>query len=146
MSITYVGSTLSAFAGAPATEDMSGYTALTLVEVGKILTIGEIGDTSEDVSFDLLKPGRKSHVNGVKDLGEIAVTVEVDNTDTGQTLIRDNANNNTTISFGVTDADGEDVYFQGVIANYRDNERTPNSFKGASFTIRGQTGTVRVTT
>jgi hypothetical protein len=144
MSVSYVGSTMSAHVGVPAAETASDYALLSVTELGKILSISAIGDTSEDIAFDLLKPGRKTHVNGVKDLGEIAVTIEVANADAGQVIIRDNSNGNTTITFVVSDADGEDIYFQGVVANYQDDERTPNAYKGASFVIRGQTGTIRV--
>ena len=145
MSISYVGSTLSVVASTPATEDQSGYEALSFTEVGLVVSISAIGDTSEDINFDLLKTGRRSHVNGVQDLGEISVTIEVGNSDAGQEIVRGAANGNTTHSFVVTDADGEDVYFQGVIANYQDSERTANTYKGATFVIRGQTGVTRVT-
>lgn len=145
MSTSYVGSTLSVVASTPAAEDQSGYEALSYTEVGKVISIGEIGDTSEDINFDLLKPGRRSHVNGVKDLGEISVVIELDNTDAGLTIIQAANNSNTTHSFVVTDSDGEDVYFQGLVANLRDSERTANTYKGASFVIRGQTGVTRVT-
>lgn len=140
MSITYIGSTLSGVSGSPATEDVAGYEALSLVEVGKVISIGEVGDTSEDVTFDLLKTGRRSHVNGVKDLGEIAVAIEFDGSDAGQTMIEAANNTNTTHSFAITDADGYTYYFQGLVANFRYTERTASTYKGATFVIRGQTG------
>ena len=65
MSISYIGSTLGIVAGVPATEDVAGYGAQTHIEVGKVISIGEIGDTSEDITFDLLKTGRRTRVNGV---------------------------------------------------------------------------------
>ena len=144
MSISYIGSTLSVVSGSPATEDQSGYEALSFTEVGKVVSIGELGDTSEDIAFDLLKPGRRSHVNGVKDLGEVAVTVEYDRADGGLTILEAANNGNTTHSFVVTDTDGDDYYFQGLVANLRDFERTANQYKGLNFVIRGQTGVTKV--
>jgi len=144
MSISFIGSTLSIVSGSPATEDQSGYEALSVTEVGKIVSFGELGDESEDISFDLLKPGRKTHVNGVKDLGEIAVTIEYDRADAGQVIVRAANNGNTTHSFVVTDSDGDDYYFQGLIANLKDLERTASQYKGANFVIRGQTGITKV--
>jgi len=143
MSISYIGSTLSIVADTPTTEDVSGYTALSFVEVGKVVSIGELGDTSEDIAFDLLKPGRRSHVNGVKDLGEVAVTIEYDRDDAGLAILEAANNGNTTHSFVVTDADGDDYYFQGLVANVRDFERTANQYKGLTFVIRGQTGVTK---
>ena len=144
MSISFIGSTLSVVSGSPATEDESGYTALSVTEVGKVVSFGELGDESEDIAFDLLKPGRKTHVNGVKDLGEIPVTIEYDRADAGQVLIRAANNGNTTHSFVVTDTDGDDYYFQGLVANLKDLERTASQYKGANFVIRGQTGITKV--
>jgi len=144
MSITYIGSTLSVVASAPATEDQSGYEALSWTEVGKVISIGELGDTSEDVTFDILKTGRRSHVSGVKDLGEISVVLEYDRADAGLTILETANNGNTTHSFKVTDTDGDDFYFQGVIANLRDSERSASAYKGQTFVIRGQTGVTKV--
>lgn len=143
MSISYIGSTLSVVASAPSAEDASGYEALSFTEVGRVVSIGELGDTSEDIAFDLLKPGRRSHVNGVKDLGEVSVTVEYDRADAGLTILEAAANGNTTHSFKVTDSDGDDYYFQGIVANLRDFERTANQYKGLTFVIRGQTGVTK---
>lgn len=145
MSITYIGSTLGVFAGTPATEDAAGYgdVGMTYQEIGKIISIGEIGDKSEDVSFDLLKSGRKTHVNGVKDIGEINVMVEYDAADAGQDIIIAANNSNASHSFEVTDADGENIWFYGTIANVTDPERTANTYKALTFTIRGQSGVTR---
>lgn len=145
MTTTYVGTTLSGVSGTPASEDASGYTAQSFLEIGKIVSISEVGDTSDDVTVDLLKPGRRGHANGVKDLGEISVVVEVDNSDAGQTLVKAANNTNNSHSFKIADADGEDVYFYGLVANYRDAARSASGYKGASFVIRGQSGVTRVT-
>lgn len=144
MSISYIGSTLSIAASTPSSEDASGYGAISYIVVGKVISIGEVGDTSEDITFDLLASGRRSHVNGVKDLGEISVVLETDLSDAGLAVLKAANNGNTTHSFEITDSDGESVYFQGLVANLRDSERTANTYKGSSFVMRGQTGVVRV--
>lgn len=144
MSISYIGSTLAVVASTPAAEDQSGYEALSMTTVGKVISIGELGDTSEDIAFDLLQPGRRSHVNGVKDLGEISVVLEYDRDDAGLTILEAANNGNTTHSFRVTDTDGDDYYFQGLVANLRDSERTANTYKGQTFIIRGQSGITKV--
>lgn len=144
MSISFIGSTLSLISGIPVTEDAAGYGAQAHVELGKVVSIGELGDESEDIAFDLLKPGRKTHVNGVKDLGEIPVTIEYDLTDAGQIILRTANNGNVTHSFMLKDADGDVYYFQGLIANLKDLERTASQYKGANFVIRGQSGITKV--
>ena len=144
MSISFVGTTLAVVSGQPGTEDASSYEAMSpaLTAVGKVIDISELGDQSTDIAFDLLQPGRTTHVNGVKDMGEITVTCEYDAADAGQDIIRAANNSNTTHSFRVTDADGADRYFYGLVANVRDLARSANQYKGFTFVIRPQSGTV----
>ncbi len=144
MSISFVGTTLAVTPGTPGTEDSSGYEAMSpaLTTVGKVIDISEVGDQSTDIAFDLLQPGRTTHVNGVKDMGEITVTCEYDATDAGQDLISASNNTNTTHSFRITDADGADRYFYGLVANVRDLARSANQYKGFTFIVRAQSGTV----
>lgn len=144
MSISFIGSTVSILASTPASEDPSDYSALSMVELGKIVSFGELGDESEDISFDLLKPGRRTHVNGVKDLGEIPAVIEYDLSDAGQVILRAANNTNTTHTFLVQDTDGDKYFFQGLVANLRDLERTASQYKGASFVVRGQTGITKI--
>ncbi len=143
MSISFIGSTLSVSAAKPATEDASGYGALTWTEVGKVVSIGELGDEAEDIAFDVLKTGRKNHVNGVKDIGDVPVTIEYDVSDAGQVIITAGNNGNTTHSFRITDTDGENWYFYGLIANQKMMARESGQYKGQSFVMRGQSGLVK---
>ena len=143
--ITFIGSTLQINdSGAAFTitgvdaDDHAGIQAAADTEVGGVISISELGETSEDVNFDLLKGGRKTHVNGVRDIGEISVTCEFDASDAGQNRIRALSNTNTTIDVAVTDQDNQVQCFQGVVANYRITERTASSYKGCMFAIRGQ--------
>lgn len=145
MAITYIGTQLFVSA-ADASSVGATYAARNTAagqEVGKVISIGEIGDTAEDVSFDLLEGGRRTHVNGVRDVGDIDVTCEFDGADAGQNRIRTLANSNTTTVFQVTDTDGEGLAFLGVVANYRETERNANSYKGCMFTMRGQSDIAR---
>jgi hypothetical protein len=141
---TFIGSTLSIVAGAPATEDPVGYEALSLVEIGKIVSIGELGDKSDETTFDLLKDGRRSRFNGVKDVGNVPVTYIYERGDAGQTIVEAGNNTNTVHTFAIVDADGDAKYFQGLIANLAEPERTASTNKGASFEMRAQTGITTV--
>lgn len=150
MAITYIGSTLSVAQSAPGNFDqdvIDDYADLDWVEVGNVISIGELGDTSEDVTFDLLKGGRRTHVNGIRDVGDIPVAVEFNHESAGQGIIyrsvseADNAND--THYWRIVDDDGEIVYFAGLPANYSDTERTASSYKGAEFQIRTQTALFR---
>ena len=144
MAITYIGSYLEVSAAAAGTEDTADATFLNNIKgaattkVGKVVSIGELGDNAEDVAFDLLEGGRKTHVNGVRDIGDVPVSCEFDSADAGQNRVRAVANSNTVVSFLITDSDNRVSAFNGVIANYRETERTASSYKGCMFTLRGQ--------
>lgn len=140
MPISFIGTTIGIVAAAPATEDQSGYEALSFDTIGKIVSIGELGDEHEDISFNRLAEGRTIHVNGVADLGDTPLVLEYDASDAGQVILQAANGGNTTHSFKITDPDGRDHYFQGLIANLRYLERTVNQYKGQTFVIRGQSG------
>jgi len=144
MAISYIGSTLSVIASTPSTVDQSGYEALSMTTVGKVTTIGELGATSEDLTINLLAAGATKHVNGTKDMGEIPVSIEFDASDGGLTILEAGNNTNTVHSFKVTDSDGEDTFFQGLIANLRDPERSSGAIKMKNFVIRGDASSIVV--
>ncbi|MFC3180453.1 hypothetical protein [Cypionkella sinensis] len=140
--ISYIGAVIAVSVATPATIDASGFNALTYTTVGKIASFGSVGDSSADIAIELLE-GRTEHVNGVKDGGAIPFSVRFD-TDAGQTLLVNNSNNNVDLSFKITDPDGKIAYFYGKIANVKDNERAPGSYKGLSGEVRVNSATVRV--
>ena len=140
----YIGATLSVVASVPATEDAAGYGLLTFVEIAKVISVGQIGDTHEDLSDTLLKTGRTDHLNGAVDGGEVEVVLEYDpaDADPGYAIIDAGNGTNTQHSFELVDPDSETHYFQGVIANLKHRERTASTRKGATFTIRVNSGIV----
>lgn len=140
--ITYIGSCLGISAGAPATETPQGYQAKSFVDIGNLISIDAIGDTAEDVSYNLLKGGRTKHVNGVRDVGDIAVAAEYDEQDAGQIVVEEAANTNDKHYWKIEDPDGAVTYFVGLAANLTNTERNPSSYKGIEFVIRTQSGLV----
>ena len=145
MTTTSIGSTLHLVAAAPATEDAAGYEALTFVEVGEVISIGAIGDTSEDVTVTKLKDGRTEHFNGAKDGGSVPVACVREEGDAGQAIVEAEGNSNTTISFKVVDPNGDARYSYGRLANIQTPERTASSYEGLTFEMRRNSGTVKVT-
>lgn len=139
---SYIGAVIAVSVATPGTIDASGFNALSYTTVGKIASFGSVGDSSADIPIELLE-GRTEHVNGVKDGGAIPFAVRYD-TDAGQTLLVNNSNNNVDLSFKITDPDGKIAYFYGKIANVKDNERAPGSYKGLSGEVRVNSATVRI--
>lgn len=145
MTTISIETTIAHAVGEPATENAAGYEALTWVEVGEVVSIGEYGDTSEDVAVTKLKDGRTEHFNGAKDGGEMPVTCVREAADAGQVLVEANANTNQTVSTRITDPNGDIEYSYGRLANFRRPERTASSYDGVTYAVRRNSGTVTVT-
>lgn len=140
----FIGTAVAVVAASPATFDVAGYAALSWVaSIGQLVEWGELGDQSNDISVTTLA-GRTLHTNGPRDGGELSFTFVFANSDAGQTILRNNANTNTALSFRVTDPDGQTSYFTGVCASVRDVQRTADAYKGQSGVIRINTAVTRI--
>lgn len=141
--ISFIGSTIGLVASPrDPSADASDYGAKVFIEIGSVVSVGRLGDTSSSISINLLKEGRTIYVNGEKTLGEIEVGIAFDVSDTAQSTIFDDANTNKNYWFEVSDEDGETYYFQGLLANFQFLERATSQYKGATFVIRGNSGIV----
>lgn len=141
--VSWIGGTIGYVAATvDRTADSSDYGAKSFTEMGSVKTIGALGDTSQVINVSLLKEGRVTKVNGELDGGDISIAVAYDASDSTYTAIRALNNTNTNVWFEITDGDGDQVGFQGVVANWQENERNNSSEKGATFIVRNSTGYV----
>ena len=144
---SYIGATIACVNATPATNDSSGFGALSwTATIGQIVEWSEVGDTSNSIDIPKLS-GRITHLNGAKDGGEVNFTFQYEVADAGQVILR--ARNNgvlasDTVSFRITDPDGKLIYFHGVVANVRDMVRNNSNYKGMTGTIRVNSPTVIV--
>jgi hypothetical protein len=146
MTTISIGATIVLALGKPATEDAAGYEALASpVEVGEVVSIGTMGDTSEDVAVTKLKDGRTEHFNGAKDGGAVPVSYVDEAADPGQAFVELHSNTNVTVSAKVTDAAGVERWSYGRLANFQGMEKTATSYDGHSFEFRRNSGTVKIT-
>jgi hypothetical protein len=115
---TSLGATWEISAAAPATEDATGYAALSYTQVKEVQNLGAIGPTFEDVTFVPLEDGVTQHRKGAVDYGQLQVTMAVDTDDPGQALVAsgvDGAEKSTVFSHKITLGDGAVRYFRGQI-------------------------------
>lgn len=134
--ITLVGATVAIAASVPATEDASDYGAISTTEIGKVLSVPEIGNTSQAGTVTLLKNGVTQHYNGSKVVSPFTVPYVYVRDDAGQTIVRDGENGTTEHTLEVTDPDGDVYYIQGVIGSVLQAAREPDAYKGESFEFR----------
>ncbi len=105
-------------------------------ELGIVLDIGEIGTTSSAINISPLKTGFVIPLNGEKTGGDIAVSLAYDASDSSYSTLRAKSNSNDTVWFFITDPDGEKLYLQGIVADFKDTARNTTTQKGATFVIR----------
>jgi hypothetical protein len=137
-----VGVVVSISAAAPATEDASGYAALSWTEVGRVQMVPETGDSSEDGTVVTLKDGRVEHFNGARDAGSLVIPYVFVTDDAGQVIVRAGENGSTEHSLKIEDPDGTINYYVGVIGPVRDTVRDTNTHKGQTFEFRTISGRV----
>lgn len=112
-STTAAGSTVAISAATPATFDAAGFTALTFTEIGQVEKIGSFGASFEKVEFQPLK-GPKQKYKGPADNGALQLSLALDSTDAGQTLLATAGADETQKLYSclVTYPDGAKRYFQ----------------------------------
>ena len=142
--VSYIGALVQIVASSPATQDASGFGALSYTTIGKIVSVGATGDTTDNISVPLLI-GRVEHVNGAADGGEIQMGFRYDaGTDAGQNIVLAQNNSQTNCSFKITDPDGKIEYFLGLVANYQSMDRNTQNYKGYNFVARVNSPLIRV--
>lgn len=91
-----------------------------------------------------MSEGRNIHQKGVKDGGEVAMTVQHRETDAGSALIKTNAGSNAIISFKKEYVSGDVEYATGVVGSPRQREATQTSIRGYTATARINTAVLEV--
>ena len=117
-----VGTVISASAAQPATEDATGYGALSWTVVGEVTDIGESGGTASITTFTPVASGVVNKRKGSIDYGTMSLAIAKDAADTGQILLKagfDGAQRNTVHSFLIAEPDsGDEAYFMGSISSF----------------------------
>ncbi len=126
----------------PSVDTEAEYSALAWTEVGLVESLGEFGDQSNTVNFASLNDGRNRKAKGIRDAGDLALTVARDPTDPGQdALIAAEATSNK-FAFKVvypdrltpTGTDGID-YFRALVMSKRSNVGSADNVIRRAFTL-----------
>ena len=136
MSYTNIGTTISVSASQPATENSTGYAALTYTEVTGVASIPEIGPASSIVSQADLKDGIVRKAHGEIDNGGGTLQMREVASDAGQGMLKTAQSGQTTISCKVARAGGTIEYFQAIVASYRKSEAGTGNFAGISVDLQ----------
>lgn len=148
---SYIGAQMLVAPGAkPATRDAAGYQVLrsTMSTLGKIVSIGAVGDTNNAIEIDTLSAGRVVRVMGSADGGAVDITLVSDIDDEGQIDLASIAGSNVESTFLIVDPapSNEEVWFGGLVTSMRDTERNTTSYKGKTGQLFINTPQLRITT
>jgi hypothetical protein len=119
------------------------YVALTpYVDVGMIETISEFGDTSEDVTANVINEGRTRHAKGTRDAGTCTITCFWKPDDPGQQDLMDAETTSNRFAIQISPRDrltpaGTDSssYFRGLVRSARRSELSANEPQRIVFEI-----------
>lgn len=146
MSTNDIGQTIYMAEGHPATNDPSGFEAMTWVEVSGPQSIGERGVSHNGIDVQDLKTGFTFQVKGEASGVDTTLVFRKVDADTGQGNMKTQAEDRTgevsiKIATGSGAANalttGDPVeYAQGIIHSYRPRESTVTSHKGFSTVFR----------
>lgn len=140
---TAAGTAIALSAGQPATQDATGYVALTYTEIGNVEKIGTIGPTPAKVEFQPLK-GPKQKLKGSTDYGSLQPSIAIDPNDAGQTLLQAASSVATWYSFKVTYSSGAIRYFQAAVFGFPEMIDGADSIAMVNPTIEINTTIIKV--
>jgi hypothetical protein len=125
----FIGPRLLADLPADHTAAVTLLAALTYVEVGEMETIGDYGDTINDVSFSGLSSGRAKHLKGLADAGTVDLSIGFDAGDAGQLKLVEAFLDRSRFDYPikVVYVDGETDYFAAKVMS---NKKTGISVEG----------------
>lgn len=112
-------------------------TGSSAVTVGKLTSIGETNETSEEIDVTTLDStgGYREFVQGFKDSGELPVSGYYTG-DAGQKALRDAYKNGETGTFEITFPDGSGFSFSGFVKGISRGPAEVNGVVGFGATIR----------
>ena len=135
---TSTGVVLSVVDALPATFDSTGYGALAWVEVGQLIDLPEYGPSVTVVESNPLKTGITEKFAGFTNYGSVALGLEWDLADAGQTILSDAINPGGAFvphSFKIEYNDGTVEYFHGGVFSYTRSAGSANSMVGSTVQV-----------
>ncbi|WP_411975927.1 hypothetical protein [Sulfitobacter faviae] len=152
MTANHIGKTIYMAAAVPATNDTTGFEALTWVKVNGVIALPQLGVTHSMIDVPDLQSGFTSAVKGAGQGVDTNATFRDVPADTGQANIKTAAESQAgTISFKIVDGSGTDnapvtgdpvEYAQGIAHSHQPNQGDNSTYEGFSVGFRQNAATV----
>lgn len=141
-----IGTQLSVVKGAPATNDQSGFEALTYTDVAQVESLSEFGGTREVPTFTPLDTGVVAKFAGSKNYGSTTIPIAY-NSNSGQIILEegfDGSGDGSIHSFKIANDAAGVIYFQGYITGFAYNIGDANTVTMANVTVELTDAVVKV--
>jgi hypothetical protein len=140
---TVAQTTLHVSAAEPATNDATGFAALTWTAVGELTDIGSVKGRTYNVSTHApVGSAQQTQKKGSYTLPNADFTCAWDEDDAGQIIIEAGSKTNDIYSFKLTKQDGSIRYFTAQIMSFVENSGTVDDVVNGAFTLLRQTDTI----
>jgi hypothetical protein len=139
------GTLIAISAAAPATNDVTGYGALTWTTVGEVTSFGEHGVESALITHEPLATSSTEKFKGQFNPGAVAIPGAADRENAGQVLLEAAAADTDKYSVRITYQDGAKCYFSGLVMTFKYNPGGANALVSFSSNIEID-GKTRTTT
>lgn len=133
--MTSAGSTLSIATGSPATNDGTGFTAMTYVVVGEVTDIGEVGREYATTTHSAVASRSVKKFKGSYNNGSMTLQMGRDVANAGQTALRAALLSDADYSFKITLQDLSKIHFVGKVTSFKTSVGSVDQITGASCTI-----------
>lgn len=119
----------------PATQDETGYAALTWIEVGEVTDIAEFGRTYEEIITNYLNQRRVAKHKGNYDEGSPAITVTRNTEDGGQQACQTALASDDNSAFKILHQNADVDYFEAKVLSYTQEIGAANKTYNASIQL-----------
>ena len=141
---TSAGTTMAVSDALPATNDDTGFAALTWEDVGEVTDLGEFGRQYNLVTHLPLGSRQLQKFKGSFDDGKIAVQLGRDTSDAGQVDLEAGLASDNNYSFRITIQDGTIFYFQAKVMSFTTGVGGADSITGGTVNLEIDQAIVRV--
>ena len=132
---TSAGTTIGIVAGAPATYDVAGYTALIFVNIGEITNAGEFGRVYQLITHNPLATRGTQKYKGSFNEGAMNLNLALSSDDAGQVLAKTALDSDEDYSFKVSMPGGDDYYFRAKVMSFPIGINDVNSLTTATIQL-----------
>lgn len=134
-SFTSAGSTIGVSAALPATNDDTGFNALTFTLIGEVTDLGEFGKVYNRVDHLPLASRQIVKRKGSFDNGTIQMVAALDNDDAGQIILQAAADSDNAYAFEITTQSGDLYNFQALVMSESVSVGTTDQITSVTFQL-----------